>query len=66
MNLEKSKGKFALLSDIALLIIAILQIYGVILEFITAESITRTEIIAIVIMLSITIFCGWLMIKGRS
>lgn len=66
MNNEKTKTKYAILSDISLSIIALLQVYGVINSLIAKESFSRGDITTIFIMLAITIVCVWIMIKSRK
>lgn len=66
MSDEKKRARFSLLSDLSLLIIAILQIYGVINEFLTKTAFTRTDYITMAIMLGISAVCVWVMIKGKN
>jgi len=66
MSDDKKKSKFALLSDISLLIIAILEIYGVINELIHTQTFNKENLTVIFTMIIITIGCIWIMVKGRS
>lgn len=62
---EKKRGKFAFLSDVALLIIAIMQIYGVINSLISADSFGTADIVSLCITAVIAVVCIWIMAKGR-
>lgn len=66
MSDDKKKSKFALLSDISLLVIAILEIYGVINELVNTNSFGKDNLLVMAIMTIITIGCIWIMVKGRS
>ena len=66
MKENKTKAKYSLLSDIALLAIAIMEIYGVIVELLSAESFGKTEVFAMMIMMAIAGVCIWAMVKGRE
>lgn len=66
LNAEKEKNRFALLSDISLLIIAVLQIYSVILDFLVKDTFGKSDLISIAITLGICATCIWIMIKGKQ
>ncbi len=66
MSEEKRKSKYSLLSDIALLAIALMEIYGVIVELLRAESFGREELLAVAIMLGVATICVWTMVKGKK
>ena len=63
---NKTKSKYALLSDISLLAIAMLEIYGVVVELLSAESFGKSEVLAMLIMCAIAGICIWAMVKGRD
>ena len=65
MSEEKKKSRFSLLSDLSLLIIAVLQIYGVIESFLTKTSYGTSDFLSMGIMLLICVVCVWFMIKGK-
>ncbi|MBQ8893516.1 MAG: hypothetical protein IJ043_03810 [Clostridia bacterium] len=66
MGDERKKSRFALLSDLSLLIIALLQIYGVVGELLTKTTFTHNDLITMAVMAGITAVCVWVMIKGRN
>ncbi len=66
MSEDKRKSKYSLLSDIALLAIALMEIYGVIVEILRADSFGKEEIFAVLIMMSIATICVWAMVKGKK
>ncbi len=66
MSEEKRKSKYSLLSDVALLVIALMEIYGVIVEILRADSFGREELLAVAIMAGIATICVWAMVKGRK
>ena len=53
-------------SGVALLVIALMEIYGVVVELLRAESYGREEFMAMGIMGGIAILCIWAMIKGKN
>lgn len=63
---ERKKARFSMFSDLSLLIIALLQIYGVVGELVAKETYTQNDILTMAIMAVITVVCAWIMIKGRS
>jgi len=65
MSDEKKKSRFALFSDLSLLVIALLQIYGVVGELLAKESFAQNDLITMAVMLLITAVCIWMMVKGR-
>ena len=66
MSDDRKKSRFSLLSDVSLLIIAILQIYGVVAELLKTESLSKTDFLTMGIMLFITVVCVWIMVKGKK
>lgn len=62
---EKQKKHFAFLSDVALLIIAVLQIYGVIREIMEFGTMGKIDILSLSVTVIIIIVCIWIMSKGR-
>ena len=66
MNEEKNKSRFALFSDISLLIIAVLQIYNVIESLLAKESLGQTDIVSLLIVAGIGALCAWMMVKGKN
>lgn len=66
MREDKRKSKYSLFSDIALMAIALLEIYSVVVEMLRVDSFGRDEILAVLIMLGIAIVCGWAIIKGKK
>ena len=66
MSDERKKSRFSLLSDLSLLIIALLQIYGVVGEFLTKETFGRGDLTTMLVMLGITVVCVWIMVKGKN
>lgn len=60
LHAEKEKSRFALSSDISLLIIAVLLIYGVIETLLSKEQFTQNDFISLAITC-----CIWVMIKGK-
>lgn len=66
MSEDKKKSKYSLLSDVALLVIALMEIYGVVVELLREESYGREEFMAMGIMGGIAILCIWAMIKGKN
>lgn len=65
MNEDKEKSRFALFSDISLLVIAILQIYSVIEGFLAKDSFGQKDFLSLGIILFICVICVWVMIKGK-
>lgn len=63
---ERKKARFSMFSDLSLLIIALLQIYGVVGELVSKQTFTQNDIVTMAIMVIIAIVCVWVMIKGRS
>lgn len=63
---ERKKARFSMFSDLSLLIIALLQIYGVVGELVSKDTFTRDDILTMAIMAALTAVCAWVMIKGRS
>ena len=66
MSAEKEKNRFALFSDLSLLIIAILQIYSVIESFLNKDQFGKNDFISIGIIACISIVSVWIMIKGKK
>ncbi len=66
MSEDRKKSKYSLLSEIALLVIALVEIYSVVVELLRAESYGREEFIAMGIMGGIAILCIWTMVKGKK
>lgn len=66
MSDEKKKSRYSLFSDLALLVIALLEIYGVVGELLSQTSYTKNDLLTLIIMLAVTVVCGWAMIKGRG
>ncbi len=65
MNEDKEKSRFALFSDISLLVIAILQIYSVIEGFLGKDTFGQKDLLSLGITLLICVVCIWVMIKGK-
>lgn len=65
MSDEKERSRYSLLSEVSLLIIALLQIYGVVEEFLGKEVFTQTDVVTMAVMLVVTVVCVVFMIKGR-
>lgn len=63
---DHKKSRFALFSDLSLLIIALLEVYGVINEILSKEAFTRTDLITTAIMLGIAAVCVFIMIRGHD
>lgn len=63
---EQKKSRFAMFSDLSLLIIALLQIYGVVGELLAKEAFTKNDVTTMVVMLAIAAVCVFVMIKGRK
>ena len=66
MSDEKKKSRFALFSDLSLLVIALLQIYGVVGELLAKDTFSQNDLITMLVMLVITVVCIWVMVKGRK
>ncbi len=66
MSEDKTKSKYSLLSDIALLGLAITEIYGVIVELLTKPRLGTSELIAMAIMGGIAGLCIWITVKGKK
>lgn len=66
MSQEKRKSKYSLLSDISLLFIALMEIYGVVVEIIRAQTFGKEELLAMAIMMGVALICIWIMVKGRN
>lgn len=62
---DKQKKHFTFLSDVALLIIAVLQIYSVIREILAFGEMDGTDLMTLCITIIIIIACIWIMSKGR-
>lgn len=62
---EKKKSKYSLFSDIALLFIALMEIYGVIVGFLS-ENLVREDYIAMGIISVMAVVLIWAMVKGRN
>ena len=62
---DKQKKHFAFLSDVALLIIAVLQVYGVIREILEFGTLGQADILSLGVTILIIIVCIWIMSKGR-
>ena len=62
---DKQKKHFAFLSDVALLIIAVLQIYSVIREILAFGELDSMDILSLSVTVIIIITCIWIMSKGR-
>ena len=62
---DKNKDKYAILSDISLSIIALLQVYDVINDFIYKETFTQKDFTTICVIMMITILCVWTIIRSR-
>ena len=62
---DKQKKHFAFLSDVALLIIAVLQVYGVIREILEFGTLGQADILSLGVTVLIIIVCIWIMSKGR-
>ena len=66
MSDRKTKSKYALLSDIALLGLAVAEIYGVIVELLSKPKLGSSELIAMAIMGGIAGICIWALVKGKK
>ena len=66
MDNDHKKSRFALFSDLSLLIIALLEVYGVINELLYKEAFTRQDLITTVIMLGIAAVCVFIMVRGHD
>ena len=66
MEDDRKKARFSLFSDLSLLSIALLELYGVIDQLLSMKEYTITNLITTIIMLLIGAFCFWFMIKGRD
>lgn len=58
MSDEKKKSRFALFSDLSLLVIAPLRIYDVVGELLAKDTFSQNDLI--------TVVCIWVMVKGRK
>lgn len=63
---DYKKSRFALFSDLSLLIIALLEVYGVINELLSKETFTRTDLTTTMIMLGIAAVCIFIMVRGHD
>lgn len=62
---EKKKNKFSIMSDIALLVIAIMQIYGVVEELISS-SLDKTDFMTLGILGIIATVCIVVLVEGKK
>ena len=66
MEDDRKKARFSLFSDLSLLTIALLELYGVLDQILSIKEFTTTNYIATGIMLVISALCFLFMIKGRE
>lgn len=65
MSEDTEKMRFALFSDISLLVIAILQIYSVIEDILAKDHFGKSDFLSLFITIAICFVCIWIMIKGK-
>lgn len=65
MKNETDKSKYALIADISLFIVALIEVYGVIRE-VVSNGIERADFISIAIMTAVAAICTYFIIKGHK
>lgn len=63
---RKKKAGFSLLADIALMILAILQVYDVVDSIVSKTTFGKSDLLTILIILFGCFICSWFLIKGKS
>ena len=66
MEDDRKKARFSLFSDLSLLSIALLELYGVMDQLLSRKEFTITNLISALLMALISGVCFWFMIKGRN
>lgn len=66
MDNDHKKSRFALFSDLSLLIIALLEVYAVVNDLLYKETFTRQDLITTVIMLGVAAVCVFIMVRGHD